>query len=201
MTFGYLRTQYEAIGKGLTEFSRWGLRSYQPGTCGLHVHISKTAFTGLHLYRFLKMFYENPVFTMKIAQRRGSDAERWASLTTENHSALIRKAKDGHDQVSRYVAVNTENGKTVEVRIYRGTLKTSSMLKSLEHAMAAYEYTKTCGMGECTSTAFVKWVGRNSKRYSFLQEWLEENWIGKSADELGLRPGYFGLRPNTEEEL
>ncbi len=120
-----------------------GFRSYNTDTCGIHIHISKSAFNTWHLYRFLSFFKNNPLFITRLSQRKTENLERWAKLNDgSNDHDLIKKAKDKTTCADRYLAVNLNNSNTVELRIFRGTLHFPSFLKNIEFTNALYEFTK-----------------------------------------------------------
>jgi transcription initiation factor TFIIIB Brf1 subunit/transcription initiation factor TFIIB len=55
-----------------------GARSWDTTSCGLHVHVSRTAFkSGAHTHRFLSLIYRNPREMMKLAGRKNSRYARF----------------------------------------------------------------------------------------------------------------------------
>lgn len=109
--------------------------SHDAGTCGLHVHISRDAFGEKYekremnlakfLYLFEKFWNEIKIFS----RRTEAQIDEWASNygldTPEN---ILEEAKG----CGRYYAVNLENYNTIEVRIFRGTLKYNTFVASLQ---------------------------------------------------------------------
>lgn len=112
--------------------------SHKAGTCGLHVHISRKAF-GIteeeqeaaiaRLVYFVEHFWSE---VLRFSRRTQSQADRWAArygakLTPQDTKKHL---KDTH--MGRYMAINLTNYHTVEVRIFRGTLKLNTFLATLQ---------------------------------------------------------------------
>jgi len=58
-----------------------GFRSHDNDKAGMHVNISKNAFTdSAHLFRFLTLLHGNADWSLKVSQRSRTSAEQWASL-------------------------------------------------------------------------------------------------------------------------
>jgi hypothetical protein len=162
----------------LTDLSGNGFTSYNANTCGIHIHLSRKAFSTMHLLKFLSFYYNNLEFLQVISQRTPSSSRggcQW-SASKESESSelnyLIDKAK-GTSCGDRYTAVNLENHSTVEVRIFRGTLNKGSFHKNIEFCKATFEYTRQAGLSETRNTDnFLDFVLRNRKTYSNLYEFL-----------------------------
>ena len=116
-----------------------GYLSHQAGTCGLHVHISRNALganyeeqeaTIAKILYFYEKFW-NEILTF--SRRTESQAEHWARRYGGgiiNPKETLKHAKNSH--MGRYAAVNLENEATIEMRIFRGTLKYSTFIATLQ---------------------------------------------------------------------
>ena len=116
-----------------------GYRSHQAGTCGLHVHISRNALganyeeqeaTIAKILYFYEKFW-NEILTF--SRRTESQVEHWARRYGGgiiNPKETLKHAKNSH--MGRYAAVNLENEATIEMRIFRGTLKYSTFIATLQ---------------------------------------------------------------------
>ena len=158
----------------LTKLKENGAMSYNTRTCGMHVHVSRTAFDGtFHLFKFLEMFYRHAGWTLLISQRKEELLDRWATCGA-SFGDVIRKAKakmNGHD--SRYTAVNLENDETVEVRVFRGTLGSTSFFKNLQYVEAIVEFTRESSRLKVSPKDFRQWVLLREKQYPDLVNWLK----------------------------
>jgi hypothetical protein len=156
------------------ELSKDGFRSFQTETCGMHVHMSKAAFTHIHLYKFLRMFYDFPQFIALISQRhRISKLLRWASLTPGEK--LTRKAKTMRQCENKYVAVNLLHPNTVEIRVFRGTINPCSFMKNVEFCKAVYDFTKHASLKELTLENFIAFAKQGKKDFPNLFRFLNDN--------------------------
>lgn len=146
--------------------------SYKTGACGLHVHVSRGALTQLQIGK-LQVFLnspENTAFVDCIAQRKAS------SYHSRNDKLKVHEQSWG-----RYVALNTTNHNTIEFRIFRGTLKLTSIYKSLEFVEALLTYTapSATSIADATSAqAFLRWLDDakydRRKRWPNLVKYLEQ---------------------------
>ena len=109
-----------------------GYQSHNGGNCGLHVHLSREYFGSTRdkqeravakMIRFYDIFYNEMV---KASRRETDSAERWAHpMYTDDKRDAVDLAK-GKKYGERYQCVNINNEATVEIRIMRGTLKSST---------------------------------------------------------------------------
>ena len=146
-----------------------GFLSYKTDTCGMHIHLSKKAFSTLHLYKFLKMFFENQEFITIISRRRASALEEYASLQSDE--SIVYKAKIKNN-TERYTAVNLQNDESVEVRIFRGTLSPIGFWRNVEFCKAIYEFTKIASIKDITAKKFCDYVMNCKKEYLNLKQFL-----------------------------
>lgn len=132
-----------------------GFRSWNTDTCGLHVHVSRTAFgegvspwgrtdrdqlilrKQAHELRFMKLIYDNQRQVERIA---GRSSNHYA--TFGDKGKLVEKVKFGSQSNGRYSAINTENDATLEVRVFKGSLRKERVLSALEFVAASVEYTR-----------------------------------------------------------
>lgn len=143
------------------------LRSYDTATCGMHVHISRNGLTPLQIGKMQVFLHEpnNHDFIRAIAQR---DPEEWADIKKP------KKITDKDDK-SRYTALNLRPRHTVELRIFKGTLKATSIAKNLEFAEALVRWCSaaTAGISEVTNCKkFCAWVESHSYEWPALVAYL-----------------------------
>ena len=163
----------------LGSLQRMGFRSWNTSTCGLHVHVSRTAFEPYdnrtlsrketilrrqaHELRFMKLIYDNQRQVERIAGR----SSNYSSF--EDKGSLVPKVKNSYQSNGRYSAVNTENYLTLEVRVFRGSLKEMRVRSALEFVHASVEYTrglKVTGKNNAlTWSKFVAYVVTNEDKY------------------------------------
>lgn len=153
--------------------SEIGCRSWNTRTCGLHVHISRSAFRGnLHMVMFQHLIINNDV---EMARLAGRSSDRWASFHGIRED--IQKRVKGQAYAARYEAVNTLPEETIEVRMFKGSLKPERILMALELVDAAFHYTKHIGTHAYIATDrlhffyFAQWVSGNEK-YPNLNQYI-----------------------------
>lgn len=162
---------------GLVALARTGARSHEPATCGLHIHMRKSAWTNITIYKLLRLVYGDPAFTLALSRRARAKLQQWAAL--EDPTKMVRKAlsKLGEDEESsRYVAVNLETPHdTIELRFFRGTLKAETFWLSLEFAAAAWLWAQEAPVQQADSVHFRKWLATLApNQYPDLRTWLSK---------------------------
>jgi hypothetical protein len=162
----------EALAARLTLLRRLGYRSYYASSkrCGLHVHLSRGGFNGpLHVARFAEYIYRNIAETTLMARRTVDDMDRYASLlreVTDRDVSVVAREKGMLRSPERYAAVNTSNAHTVEVRVFRGTLQYSSIMRSLQWLAALVEWTRYTTPNLLKPSAFRAWLMQQPKRHT-----------------------------------
>ena len=149
-TLAYYQQDFE--WEVLSKLRREGFRSWDTTTCGLHVHVSRTAFGGTisydtsasdilrmqaHQLRFMKLIYDNERQVSRIAGRSSSS---YASFSDKGR--LVRKVKQNESERGHFAAVNVENYATLEIRVFKGSLRKERILSALEFVSASVEYTR-----------------------------------------------------------
>lgn len=115
-----------------------GYRSHETHTCGLHIHVNRSAFGDNYEMREeaigrVVYFVENHWNELlKFSRRTEANINRWASRYGISTTAkdTYKNAKDRC--LGRYVAVNLENHNTIEFRIFRGTLNHKTFAATLQ---------------------------------------------------------------------
>ena len=116
-----------------------GYKSHDTNTCGLHVHVSRSALGDTQdeqdaaIARILYFFERNWDALLKFSRRTESQLNQWAARYT--HKDTVDEYHEGiknNEDDSRYMCVNLQNEDTIEFRIFRGTLKVNTILATLE---------------------------------------------------------------------
>jgi hypothetical protein len=169
-----------------------GFRSWNTDTCGLHVHVSRTAFgegvspwgradrdqlilrKQAHELRFMKLIYDNQRQVERIAGRAGTQF-----ATFGDKGKLVEKVKFGNQSNGRYSAINTDNEATLEVRVFKGSLRKERVLSALEFVTASVEYTrnlKVTSKNQALSwLCFTAYVSNNMETYPNLALIMSES--------------------------
>lgn len=115
-----------------------GYLSHAAGTCGLHVHISRLAFGCTYeqqeaaiarLLYFVEKFWAE---LLRFSRRTQSQMNRWAARYGIRLTLSEQMSHAKNSCAGRYTAVNLTNSDTVEIRIFRGTLKLNTLKATLQ---------------------------------------------------------------------
>lgn len=157
-----------------------GARSWDTDSCGLHVHVSRSAFkSGAHTHRFLSLIYRNPREMMKLAGRKNSRYARFDDVYKPDEWGIpqfnLRDKVHSGGFSERYSAVNTNNDYTLELRFFRGNMKREGIMTALELSHASVEYTRNMSvsdvkLGMLKWEWFADWVATNNGLYPNLYQ-------------------------------
>lgn len=153
----------------LPRLSRAGYRSYDTETCGLHIHVSRDAFTTAEIARLAKFFRNSADFIFKVSRRRSREAmNQWARIDSNDDAHLERKVNNRYD-CFRYEALNLSCAHTLEFRLFRGTINVSAVKRNIAFTHTLCQYAKTTGL--LNAQAYVEWL-RSGKAVELVGEEL-----------------------------
>lgn len=163
--------------------TQYNMRSGDTSTCGIHIHISRTGFSGgPHMHRFLNLVYTNEKLFSKLA---GRHSDRWAKFNDvqrwddNGNGYKTFKSKLEHGSRSdRYSAVNTQNQHTLEMRIFKGSMLKDTLMAHLGLAHASVEYTRGLSVRDIANGAlepanFIAYLREHSDMYQATVERLD----------------------------
>lgn len=182
-TLAYHREHFSDWKYQVLDLRHEGLRSSATQTCGMHIHVNKSALNTRQLFRILKLVYNNSEFFYSIANR--PIAQRY--YCELDHSIQAEENELYKDQAIRSKirlwarqsreAVNISGYHTVEFRLFRGTLSPLAFMKNLECVQAVCDFTKRKTRrkaDQLTEGSFKKYITRFNKRYPALVEWMQK---------------------------
>lgn len=122
----------------LNKAAELGYLSHRAETCGLHVHVSRLAFGCTYeqqetaiarLLFFVEKFWPE---MLRFSRRTQSQLSRWAARygLKLHPKEILNHAKNSC--AGRYTAVNLTNSDTIEIRLFRGTLKLNTLIATLQ---------------------------------------------------------------------
>ena len=120
------------------EAVRMGYTSHQARTCGLHIHVNRTAFGDTEqeqedvIARILYFVENHWNELLRFSRRTRTQMEQWAARygRKDDPKAVLDHAK--RNEFERYKCVNLTNTETIEFRMFRGTLKWNTFLATLQ---------------------------------------------------------------------
>jgi hypothetical protein len=147
------------------------LRSHDTKTCGLHIHLDRASLSDLQIGKIAAFLYcaSSQSFVNYIAGRKPN------GYCARDLGDSV--AKGAMPKSCRYYAVNICDN-TVELRLFRGTLKRETLYARLEFAHAVATWAKdvsvrTAESADCISD-FAQFIKRERKRYPNLGAKFDE---------------------------
>jgi hypothetical protein len=114
----------------LSMLRRYGYRSHNGGHCGIHVHVSRSAFDEESLSNVV-WIVENHWDEIVVLSRRNE--MNWSRPLNRKDKTSIKEWVDSPSyHKDRYQAVNCCPTNTVEFRFFRGTLKELSFFAAID---------------------------------------------------------------------
>ena len=122
----------------LSEAVQLGYLSHRACTCGLHVHVNRSAFGPTErrqedvIARILFFVENHWNELLRFSRRSQSQMDQWAARygRKDDPKAVLDHAKESSR--GRYTCVNLSNFDTIEFRMFRGTLKLNTFLATLQ---------------------------------------------------------------------
>ena len=171
MTYRYLR-QHKIYENTLKTCRDNKYKSYNTDTCGMHIHISRDNFTTLHLYKVLKLVYDNESLFLKLAQRPREQAEQWAKFSVDDDLKYTAKHKY---KSNRYEAINLNSGNTIEFRFLKGNLLLNRFYKNIEIILSIIHFCNDTSLLSITKQEYLNYISKNHKKYKNLFSFCKEN--------------------------
>jgi hypothetical protein len=190
-------TAPRGLTQHISKFKNWQVDSrytaWNTNRCGMHIHIDSRAFTQLTLGKFIMFINndDNKDFIRKIAGRHpavDSQAQSYCAAEGQQILANPSKALKGKSP-NRYYMVNTtclnkteasrlgvsyvgeRRFNTIELRIFRATLKKERLLAQIEFTHAVIMFCRVASMRDMNAPAFLKWLKATDNRYPHLADW------------------------------
>lgn len=166
-----------------------GLKSHDTQTCGLHVHICKKEMSLFHAVKMVLFINDsgNQRLVRSLARR---DSSSYSQVKNKKASyEWLKNAKTDNNlkylNADRYEALNFQNNRTIEFRMFKGTLRYVTIMACLEFTYATWFFCRDTGTNQLTTENFLEFISRteNLGDTKFLRQYLtEKNW---SLPELG----------------
>lgn len=179
--YTYWLKNKEVLTAVLKDYSKRGVRSWDTTTCGLHIHVSRTALQGeLHLMKLLNWAHFNPGLVLKFSRRKPADLNQWANPSHGGFSAveILKQERNngrGGERRSdnRRRAINTCPAHTIEFRMFKGTIGVDGIQTNLDFVRALLQYTQDAPIDDMNyGERFVKWLDKRRGEYKHLTDWM-----------------------------
>jgi hypothetical protein len=124
------------------------MRGWEAERCGMHIHMSKDAFSELQMFKFMRFFHMNMRFIRSLARRPTGKFDKWARMEVPERNKLMKfTLAKAHIDFDRG-ALNPEPADTLECRIFRSTLSPTAYYGNIEFLQSLFDYTKNCGVDD-----------------------------------------------------
>lgn len=169
---------------GLQSLIGGPFKSHDTKTCGLHVHVCKADMSPFHAAKLIGFIHApaNKALIKCVARRYGTSdsGSGYAKFDHGKNKGInagkeaLRREKNslgwGSGKKSarsdalrnlngdRYEALNFQNEKTVEFRLFKGSMKYETVMACLEFAFMSWHFTRSAGMSDLTDEAFCKFI-------------------------------------------
>jgi hypothetical protein len=143
------------------------MKGWEATNCGMHIHMSSDAFTGLHITKFMRFFYSNPEFIALVSRRTPDTLERQARLVPPEKGAVKRYALKRASNVglSRGTALHPNNRGSIECRVFRSTLAPVAYYGNIEFLQALFDYTKGCSVQDLSPEHLLTYAYDRAQAY------------------------------------
>ena len=159
--------------KMLKYLSSKGYKSHDPGTCGLHVHVSRGMFGSSKeqqdkaIAKVYTFFDDNWDDIVKISRRRSFSYchknELYENDLCDIHEGKKTKfecwKKKSKFEGGHGVALNNSNNATFEYRLGRGTLNSWSFFSWIDFVLTLTKNAKRITVGKVETNDIVSWLG------------------------------------------
>ena len=167
------------------------LSSYRSNETGVHVHLSRKALTRLQIGKIVEFVntYMNRNYIVAISGRNPNqytEIRDNLKIKHTNQSINFKKSTDENlrerAMYRKYNAVNLMHKDTIELRIFKGNLKPSTLYRYIEFAHSLANFVKHNSILDINYKDFIKFVYTNRQTYPFLNE-FNLNYIGENDKE------------------
>lgn len=138
LSYEYMLSQEENYRKCFDKLISLNYKSHNTSTCGLHFHVTRPENSQVidRIILFMETYKEEII---KLSRRQSAELNRWSRFLSDarriNNDKIIKsldyivKNKVTND---RYMALNLTNQKTIEFRLFKGTLKYETFMADFE---------------------------------------------------------------------
>lgn len=142
-----------------------GWKAWDTNTCGGHIHVSRNALSKLDIFKLLYLFSQNPKWVYKISRRKDrAKMDDYAAVQEDDKRTIIYKMNNC-SECERYTAINISNRKTIEFRLFRGTLSKAGIIGNIALTYMLCSYVKETAISDLSPESFRVWVRNNAHKY------------------------------------
>lgn len=162
-----------------------GYQSHNTSTCGLHIHISKNSLGNTFeqiddtianiLYFVEKHWQKMLLFSRRTQENINRWATRYGIEPDDTPKKLLDKAKKNFN---RYQAINLLPTNTIEFRFFRGTLKYSTFIATLQLVYFICNFCKNVdNINNFNWLDFISYIEKSETQHNELIEYMKKRGI------------------------
>lgn len=155
MTYKYfVEHQAERVQTMMKRAIELGYRGHKTSTCGLHFHVSSASLSEDTIANMILAISEYWPVIVSVSRRSEEKIRQWANRYSLNDANKIEDAKNiaKYKNAGRYLALNVTNRATVELRIFRSTLKYDTFMACWHFFMALIDFCENNTAKQITNT-------------------------------------------------
>jgi hypothetical protein len=135
LSYNYIVENQDKLKYMLEQLSNKGCESHNPGTCGLHFHVTHPHDDDI-IDRIILIMETYKQELITFSRRTSGQIESWckflSDVTQDGDCKSLYFIKKNKETSSRYMALNLTNYNTIEFRLFRGTLNFDTFMASVE---------------------------------------------------------------------
>jgi hypothetical protein len=168
-----------------------GVRAWDTSCCGMHVHVSRRVLTTMQVAKVVMFCNAQATseFVSRVAGRRPSN---WARRKD-------KKLGTAWLSDDRYEAVNLQRTRSIEFRIFRGSIRLHTILKNIEFCDALTSFAAPAERSLQDSISldrFIEFTMEQQDRWPMFSGWLAAKWL---REETKHSKGVWKVRGQAKE--
>lgn len=151
--------------------------------CGVHIHVSRDSIGTLTLLKVTTMLNllrgkANYKFIQFLTGREREQLNHWCKVTSELQLNLLLRIKNKDSLGDRYLAVNHNNLRTIEFRLFNGTTSVDTLHRYLDILESLLDYCANTALQDVSIGGWLEYVIANKGAYPFFKAHI----IGQRTD-------------------
>ena len=137
LSYNYMLSLENEYRNVFTNLINMGYRSHDTDTCGLHFHVTRPSDEVIDRIILFMETYKEEIITL--SRRNSSEISSWCNFLSDKRYNTDEKTLKSLDYIkknketsNRYMALNLTNRKTIEFRIFKGTLNYETFMADFE---------------------------------------------------------------------
>lgn len=135
LSMNFIKAHKDNIKSLLEQMARYGATSHDNTTCGLHIHFTRSFFNEEAENKIITIFERFQNELIRFSRRKYSEIMHWTKFNGTDLKNIdvenVKKIKSAY-LGNRYNCINLTNRKTIECRLFRGTLKFETFMACFE---------------------------------------------------------------------